>query len=96
MLIKIDVKSCHFNPAQREKIKLNFYFHTSLLCSASKGFMKAFKVFIKPFEAPQRSVEIKNQVTFNTIFSGREALIHFSHVPPLQIFLALDFSYKGI
>ena len=27
------------------KIKLNFYFHTSLC--ASKGFMKAFKVFVK-------------------------------------------------
>ena len=55
MLIKIDVNSCHFNPAQREKIKLNFYFHTSFHI-----FTQAFKVFIKPFEAPQRSVEIKN------------------------------------
>ena len=26
---------------------------------ASKGFMKALKAFIKPFEAPQRSVTIK-------------------------------------
>ena len=39
------------------KIKLNFYFHTSLC--ASKGFMKALKAFIKPFEAAQRSVKIK-------------------------------------
>ena len=39
------------------KIKLNFYFHTSLWWS--KGFMKAFKAFIKPFDAPQRSVKIK-------------------------------------
>ena len=39
------------------KIKLNFYF--TLLCGASKGFMKALKTFIKPFEAPQRSVKIK-------------------------------------
>ena len=29
------------------KIKLNFYFHTSLWC------------LIKPFESPQRSVKIK-------------------------------------
>ena len=29
------------------------------LCGSSKGFMKAFKGFIKPFEAPQRSVKIK-------------------------------------
>ena len=39
------------------KIKLNFYFHTFLWCP--EGFMKAFKAFIKPFKAPQRSVKIK-------------------------------------
>ena len=33
--------------------------HFTLLCGASKGFMKALKTFIKPFEAPQRSLEIK-------------------------------------
>ena len=33
---------------------LNF----TLLFDASKGFMKAFKFFIRPFEAPQRSVKI--------------------------------------
>ena len=38
------------------KIKLNCYFHTSLW--SSKG-LKAFKAFIKPFEAKQRSVKIK-------------------------------------
>ena len=26
--------------------------------------MKVFKVFVKPFEAPQRIVKIKNQVNF--------------------------------
>ena len=35
------------------KIELNFYFHTSLWC------LKRFYAFIKPFEAPQRSVKIK-------------------------------------
>ena len=39
------------------KIKLNFIL--TLLCGSSKGFMKAFKAFLKPFEAPQRSVKIK-------------------------------------
>ena len=29
------------------------------LCGASKGFIKALKAFIKPFEAPQRSVKTK-------------------------------------
>ena len=37
------------------KINLNFYF--TLLSGASEGYMKAF---IKPFEAPHRSVKIKN------------------------------------
>ena len=35
------------------KIKLSFYFHTSLWC------LKGLKAFIKPFEAPQRSVKVK-------------------------------------
>ena len=42
-----------------EERKLTYFFISTLLCGASKGFMKAFKAFIKPFEAPQRSVEIK-------------------------------------
>ena len=39
-------------------IKKNYlkFFHTSLWCLKR---MKAFKAFIKPFEAPQRSVKIK-------------------------------------
>ena len=36
------------------KINLNAFIFTHL-CGASKGFMKAFKAFIKPFESPQRS-----------------------------------------
>ena len=43
------------------------------MCGASKVFMKAFKafkVFIKPFEATQRSMKIKN----NLIFSLRPGL----------------------
>ena len=30
------------------------------LCGASKGFIKPFKAFIKSFEAPKRSVKMKN------------------------------------
>ena len=45
------------NHGWREKIKLNLFF--TLLCGTSKGFLKAFKVFIKPFEVPQRRVKIK-------------------------------------
>ena len=35
-----------------------------LLCGASKGFMKAFQAFIKPFEAPKRSTKIKIGLNF--------------------------------
>ena len=52
------VNSSRTSPGRREKIKLMFIF--ILLCGASKGFMKALKVFIKPFEAPRRSMKIKN------------------------------------
>ena len=40
-----------------KKVTLIFIF--TLLCGASKGFMKAVKALIKPFEAPQRIVKIK-------------------------------------
>ena len=43
------------SPRRREKIKLNFYFHTSLWVPQKV----LWKAFIKPFEAPQGSVEIK-------------------------------------
>ena len=39
--------------------KLFKIFIVTLLCGPSKGSMKALKTFIKPFEAPQRSVKIK-------------------------------------
>ena len=41
----------------------------TFLCGASKGFMKAFKAFIKPFETPQTSAKIKILVNF---FSSSE------------------------
>ena len=48
------------------KINLTFL---ALLCGVSKGFMKAFKAFIKPSQAPQ-SAKIK----FKLIFSLRQGL----------------------
>ena len=41
-----------------EEKKLNEIFIVTL-CGSSKGFMKALKAFIKPFEVPQRSLKIK-------------------------------------
>ena len=41
-----------------KKKKLTEIFILTLLSGASESFMKAFKVFIKPFEAPQRIVKI--------------------------------------
>ena len=46
-------------PIPDEEKKLTWIFAFTLLCGASKGFIKAFKALIKPFEASQRSVEIK-------------------------------------
>ena len=48
-------------PDEEKKLSYNFIF--KLLCEASKGFMKALKTLIKPFEAPQRSVKIKLNLT---------------------------------
>ena len=46
------------------KQKLSSVFIFTLLCGASKRFMKALKAFIKPFEATQRSVKIKIELNF--------------------------------
>ena len=42
-----------------EEKKLIQIFILTLLCDASKGFIKTLKAFIKPFEAPQRRAKIK-------------------------------------
>ena len=44
------------------EIKMKLIFIFTLLCDTSKGFMQALNTFIKPFEAPQRSVKIKIQL----------------------------------
>ena len=70
------------DPRRREKVHVHFYSHISLwclkkfyeglvfLCGALKGYMKALKAIKKPFEAPQKSAEIKILVNFyfNTNF----------------------------
>ena len=51
------------------------------LCGDSKGFIKAFKAFIKPFEAPQGDAKIKIQVNFlpsSVIGPGRVNLFNLS------------------
>ena len=57
-------------PMPDEEKKSISIFIFVLLCGASKCFMKVFKVFIKPFEAPQRGVKIKICINFyfNTLF----------------------------
>ena len=44
--------------------KLIYFFIFTLLCGASKSFMKALKALIKPFEVPQRSVKIELKLIF--------------------------------
>ena len=62
------MNSTRTDPGRREKTNLSFYFHTSLRCL--KRFYEALKAFIKPSEAPQRSVKINIQVNiyFNITF----------------------------
>ena len=40
------------------------------LCGASKGFMKAFKAFIKPFEAPQRNFKVLFSFCLGSVWEG--------------------------
>ena len=51
-------------PIPNDEKKLSQIFIFTLLYGAWKHFMKAFKAFIKPIEAQQRSVKLK----FNLIF----------------------------
>ena len=65
-----------FPPRAFQKVVLNYQLtHIfTFLRGASKGFMKAFKAFIKPFEAPQRRVKIKiydNFLSSSGIGTGR-------------------------
>ena len=46
-------------PVPDKEKKLSEIFTFTLLCGASKEFMKALKTFIKPFETPQRPVKRK-------------------------------------
>ena len=57
------------------KIKLNFYFHTSLWC-LKRFYEGLLKALIKPFEAPQRSVK-----KINLIFSIRPGLEREGLIP---------------
>ena len=41
------------------EVTINYNFIFTLLCGASKDFIKILKTFIEPFEAPQRSVKVK-------------------------------------
>ena len=61
-------------PIPDNEKKLTEIYIFTLLCGASKGFIKAFKAFIKPFGASQRSVKIKISVNFyfnRTFWSAR-------------------------
>ena len=51
-------------PLPNKKRKLTLIFIFILLCGPSKGFVKFLKAFEKPFEAPQKSVKMKIQVSF--------------------------------
>ena len=49
------------DPIPDEEKKLSKIFIFTLLCGASKGFMKALKAFIKPFETPHTTKKWENE-----------------------------------
>ena len=58
--------------------------------------MKAFKAFIKPFEAPRRSVEIKIQLNFSLRQGlGREGIIACTDQALLDLFYFYRFPNLG-
>ena len=58
---EIQINPFRPDSGRKEKIQI---FILILLCGASKGFMKALKTIIKPFETPQRSVKTKIKLIF--------------------------------
>ena len=46
-------------PIPSEKKKITSIFIFTLLCGASKGFMKALNAFVKPFKGSERIVKIE-------------------------------------
>ena len=52
------------------KQKLTYFFIFTLICGTSKCFMKAFRVLIKSFKTPQRSMKIKISVNFLSVNFG--------------------------
>ena len=74
------------NPRRREKINLNFDFHTSLWCL--KRFYEGLKGLYKPFEAPQRSVKQKLKLIFISVqLSETHGTLRVSCRKPLQCVL---------
>ena len=57
-------------PIPDEEKKLTQFFVSHFFCGTSKGIMMAFKAFIRPFDAPRRSVKTKNQTTVFPLISA--------------------------
>ena len=70
---------------QDEERKLTSIFIFTLLCGASKSFMKGLKAFIKPSEAPQRSVKIKMKVNFYFNTTSLKAFINPFEAPQRSV-----------
>ena len=75
-------RSKHFSAnlillGQREKISFLFSHFFAVSRKALKAFIKIFKVFTKPFEAPQRSVKIKIQINFYFNTTSKNARVNY-------------------
>ena len=72
-------------PIPDEEKNLSEIFIFTLLCGASKGFIKALKAFKKLFEAPQRSAKITISLNFhfNTTFRNARYVKGKLHIDKL-------------
>ena len=59
MLLRVNTLILTFSSLAKNNFKITEIFIFTLFCGTSKGFMKAFTVFTKPFEVPQRRRKIK-------------------------------------
>ena len=64
------------NPGRIEKIKLNFYFHTSFWCL--KRFYKGLKGLYKTFWETTKKCENKSLLIFTSIQLSEMQFLHFS------------------
>ena len=88
---RINYNSSRSDPRRIEKINWNFYFRTSLWCL--KRFYQTWKAFIKPFEAPQRSLRVKISVNLSEMHGAGRFKHSVIVTAVIQVVFALPYFF---